>query len=134
MSAGERAAAAARGCVGARFRLHGRDMRHGLDCVGVAALSLRAAGHAGAVPTGYALRSGDWRPFARFAEGLARASEAAPGDIVLCRVAPGQVHLVVRTAGGFVHADAGLRRVVERPGEPPWPVMRAWRVREQAEE
>ena len=29
--------------------------------------------------------------------------------------------------GGFVHADAQLRRVVERPGEPPWPVIGIWR-------
>lgn len=128
MSPGMRAAAAARALVGAPFRLHGRDRAHGLDCVGVAAIALRAAGHDGAVPAGYALRSGDWRRFAPFSHGLVRCGGTVPGDVVLCRVAPGQVHLVVRTAAGFVHADAALRRVVERPGDPPWPVLAAWRV------
>ncbi|PTW48809.1 hypothetical protein C8J25_101308 [Sphingomonas faeni] len=41
---------------------------------------------------------------------------------------PGQVHLGIRTAAGFVHADASLRRVVERPGMPPWPLIGVWRM------
>jgi len=45
--------------VGTRFRLHGRGA-DGLDCVGLVALALRAGGYAGAVPTGYCLRGGDW--------------------------------------------------------------------------
>ncbi len=56
---GARAVAAARAVVGARFRLHGRDPESGLDCVGLAALALRAEGFEGPVPLGYAMRSGD---------------------------------------------------------------------------
>lgn len=117
----ERAASRA---VGTRFRLHGRGA-DGLDCVGLVALALRAGGYAGEVPTGYSLRGGDWRFLDRM---LVRVAEAEPGDVLLMAAGPGQVHLGIRTAGGFVHADASLRRVVERPGMPPWPLIGVWRM------
>ena len=129
-AAGVAVAEAARALVGARFRLHGRDPRFGLDCVGVAACALRGGGHAGLVPEGYALRGGSAEGWAARldAAGLARVDEGAPGDVVLLATGPGQFHLAVLTAQGFVHADAGLRRVVEVPGRPGWPVIGAWRV------
>ena len=34
----------------------------------------------------------------------------------------------VSTDPGFVHAHAGLRRVVEMPGESPWPIIGWWRA------
>jgi len=110
--------------VGTRFRLHGRGP-DGLDCVGLVALALRAGGYAGAVPTGYALRGGDAGMLDRV---LVRVDVAEPGDVLLMAVGPGQLHLGIGTAAGFVHADAGLRRVVERPGAPPWPVIGVWRM------
>lgn len=104
--------------VGARFRLHGRDPASGLDCVGLAALAFGRD-----APTGYALRGGDAEAVAASLDAmLVRADGAAAGDLLLLRTGPGQLHLAIRTEGGFVHADAGLRRVVERPGAPPWPV------------
>lgn len=119
-----RAAAAARAAVGARFRLHGRDPATGLDCVGLAALALGID-----APTGYALRGGDADAVAaRLDAMLARADGVAAGDLLLLRTGPGQLHLAIRTDGGFVHADAALRRVVERPGGPPWPVLGTWRT------
>ena len=118
-------AAAALATVGARFRLHGRDVEHGLDCVGVVALALRGGGYRGAVPTGYGLRGGD--PAAVLDAALVRCDGMAAGDVLLMATGPGQRHLAVRTARGFVHADAGLRRVVERPGAS-WPVIGAWRM------
>ena len=117
-------AEAALRAVGTRFRLHGRGA-DGLDCVGLVALALRAGGYAGEVPTGYSLRGGDWRFLDRM---LVRVAEAEPGDVLLMAAGPGQVHLGIRTAGGFVHADAALRRVVERPGMPPWPLIGVWRM------
>ena len=117
-------AEAALRAVGTRFRLHGRGAE-GLDCVGLVALALRAGGYAGAVPSGYSLRGGDWGLLDRL---LVRVVEAEPGDVLVMAVGPGQIHLGIRTAGGFVHADAGLRRVVERPGMPPWPLIGVWRV------
>lgn len=123
MSAG--AVARARACVGARFRLHGREAAYGLDCVGLAA----AAHGLARVPAGYPLRGGD---VARIAAGLrdagfAEVAEAAPGDVLLIAAAAFQPHLAIRTERGFIHADAALRRVVEVPGPPRWPVLSCWR-------
>lgn len=129
MKPGERAVAAARGAVGARFRLHGRNAAEGLDCVGLAALALRAEGFEGAVPSGYALRSGNAARVIRAIEaaGLVAAADARDGDLLLLRTGPGQLHFAIRTGTGIVHADAMLRRVVERPGKH-WPVIGCWRV------
>lgn len=125
MTKGDRAAAAARACVGVRFVAQGRDPARGLDCVGLAAVAARAAGHEEPVPRDYALRTGAWDGEA---VGLVRCDGRRAGDILLCRVSPTQVHLAVRTDTGIVHADVAARRVVERPGAPPWPIERAWRV------
>ena len=126
-----RIVAAARGAVGARFRLRGREPASGLDCVGLAAWALKAGGFAGAVPSGYRLRGGDAARVAALVEagGMVRVADARPGDLVLAVSGAGQLHLAVATCGGFVHADAMLRKVVERPGAVPWPVIGRWRLR-----
>ncbi len=117
---------AARGCVGARFRLHGRSPETGLDCIGLAGIAYGVAD----LPAGYALR-GD-----RLADLLAGIAAAGlvptddvprPGDLLLLRPGPFQFHLAILTDRGFVHADAGLRRVTEAPGAPPWPELGRWR-------
>lgn len=116
------AVARARALVGTRFRLHGRGA-NGVDCVGLAAAALGEA-----APTGYALRCGARERVAGLLDAqLVRAEVWAAGDILLMTTGPGQLHLGVWTGEGLVHADAGLRRVVERPGAPPWPVLGAWR-------
>jgi hypothetical protein len=56
-------------------------------------------------------------------------SEAGEGDVLLVQTGMGQHHFLVLVKGGFVHADAGLGRVVERPGSVPWPALAAWRIR-----
>ena len=126
---GEQVAAAARELVGMSFRLHGRDPASGLDCVGVVAVSLAGAGWRGPVPSGYPLRGGDVDRIAALLDRLLPRVKAwrRAGDIVLAVPGPGQFHLLALTDGGFVHADAGLRRVVERPGPPPWPIAASWR-------
>ena len=123
--------ARARACIGARFRPQGRAPALGLDCIGLAA---HATGRP--APSGYGLRGHD--P-ARLARGLAAAglhaidaAAAAPGDLLLVAAGPAQLHLLVRTPDGFVHADAGLRRVVEVPGAPRWPLLGAWRAAREA--
>lgn len=132
MTQGERAArivAAARAMMGTPFRLHGRG-GDGIDCVGLAAVALRAAGHVGPVPRAYGLRSGDagrardWLA----AAGLSPVAKPMPGDLALVRPGPMQLHLMIHVPGGFVHAHAGLGRVVEMPGACPWPSMGHWRA------
>ena len=125
---GQEVVARARGLVGVRFRAQGRDPAFGLDCVGLVAAALGrevGADHAG--------RSGDVARVAREAArlGLVRADAQRAGDVVAFESGPGQLHLGVRSEGGVIHADAGARCVVERPGAAPWPVLAEWRVREE---
>ena len=55
------------------------------------------------------------------------AAPSDPGDLALVRPGPLQLHLMIGTGAGFVHAHAGLGRVVETPGLSPWPVLGWWR-------
>lgn len=132
--------AAARAAIGVPFRLHGRDPAYGLDCVGLVALAVKAGGCSAPVPTGYALRSGDAASLAAMIEaaGLVPASGTQSGDVLVLQAGPGQLHLAIDCGagpdgGGIIHADAQLRRVVERPGVPPWPIIGRWRVANRKE-
>jgi len=117
----------ARGAIGVRFRLHGRCVAHGLDCVGLAGLAYGIA-----VPRGYALRGGRVARVIAAAEaaGLVRVDDARVGDLLLLNAGAGQLHLAIASEAGVIHADAALRRVVERPGVPPWPELARWRFKE----
>ncbi|WP_066520152.1 NlpC/P60 family protein [Sphingobium cloacae] len=125
-----RVVAEARALIGVPFRLHGRSAEMGLDCVGLAALAYRRAGHRGMVPRGYALRTRDvGRIEAWLREaGLRDVEKGEAGDLALVRPGPLHLHLMIRAPGGFVHAHAGLRQVVEMPGDSPWPVIGHWRT------
>ncbi len=129
---GEALAAAAMRLVGAPFRLHGRDAATGLDCVGVALAALAAIGRPSAGLGGYRLRQVDAAPFLGAAAhaGLSEVAGAPePGDLLLVRVGPAQRHIVIAGPdGAFVHAHAGLRRVVASPPPLPWPIERHWRL------
>ena len=131
---GEAVAQAARALVGVRFRPQGRDPLYGLDCVGLAAAALKGAGCGLNVPHDYPGRGGDPLKIVQQIDGvgLMRIDPAAvgEGDVLLMEAGPAQYHLAVRTRRGFIHADAGLRRVVETPGNPGWPVIGAWRAGE----
>jgi len=120
---------------GARFCLHGRDEETGLDCIGLAGQCLIAARFECDVPNGYSIRGGSERSIAEFmAEtGFERFSPDAPlceGDIVLVRPSPVQWHFLIRADNGFVHAHAGLGRVVYCPGAAPWPIVSIFRLAE----
>jgi cell wall-associated NlpC family hydrolase len=130
MILGERIAAAARGLAGVPFRLHGRSAETGLDCVGLAALAAARGGHVCDPPRHYGLRGGQVDLFRQWliAAGLRPVRKGKSGDFVLVHVGPAQWHVMVKVPGGHVHAHAGLRRVVEMPGEPPWPVVGVWRA------
>ena len=125
-------AAAARDMVGARFRPQGRDPELGLDCVGLVVAALERAGVPIDARHDHPQRGGDPIAVAQRIDGagLRRIAPVAAGagDILLAEAGPAQLHLAVLTTTGFVHADAGLRRVTEVPGRPHWPVIGAWRA------
>lgn len=129
---GKAVATAAEGLIGTRFRFHGRHPAIGLDCLGLVTVALGAAGCKVFPAAGYRMKRrdiGDMLHLARRA-GLEDAEGAIePGDIVLACPGPAQFHLLVAdSGGGFVHAHAGLRRVVRAGAPLPWPILRQWRL------
>lgn len=124
--------AAARGCVGTRFRPQGRVPGLALDCVGVALVAAAAAGVVLSVPP-YRLGGDGEAELDRFLAdaGFAAVDQALAGDLLALAPAPGRRHLAVVTGRGVVHAHAGLGRVVEGPLDPAWTVLAAWRLPEE---
>jgi cell wall-associated NlpC family hydrolase len=131
-------AAAGASLVGTPFRLHGRDLETGIDCVGLVALALRRCGRTPLIPEGYTLRALTVAPLLRFADAnefRAAAPDGAqlPGDLLLLRPSPIQAHLAIALGvEGVVHAHAGLGRVTVEAGRPPWPVVARWRLNTKA--
>lgn len=129
---GDALAVAAEALVGVRFRLQGRDPTHGLDCIGVLAAALAAIGRPAPLPVGYALRSHRLPPLEALVAACGFAETCAPpapGDVLMLKIGPCQHHLLIAArGGGFVHAHAGLGRVVVTPGPPGWPVLHRWRL------
>jgi len=134
-AAGLRLAAAAEGLLGTRFRLHGRDPASGLDCVGLVGEALRRCGREVIFPRGYRLRMSDPAPLLHFAAAnrLCPAGGAlARGDVLLVHLHGIQPHLLIALdAAAFVHAHAGLGRVVRQGAPYPVPVVTRWRREEK---
>lgn len=134
-AAGVRLAAAAESLVGVPFRLQGRDPATGLDCVGVVGEALRRCGRQAVLPRGYGLRMSDVAPLLHFANasGLEPAGGTiAAGDIVLVHLNGLQPHLLVALdRDAYVHAHAGLRRVVRQSGCDLMPALVRWRLDEK---
>ena len=122
----------ARALVGTRFRPQGRDA-NGLDCIGVIVATFGI--DADQVRRDYKL-SDDHRSDVRKAllEHFRKVPRTwlRPGDLILMSVGDRQAHLAVRTDVGFVHAHAGIRRVVETPGMPEWPLLDVYRRRSRS--
>ncbi len=122
-------AARARALVGTPFRPQGRSPT-GFDCVGVVLATFGMPPEA--VRRNYRLRGDHLQ---EISEALALnfrrlpKSQAHAGDLLLLETGARQLHLAVRTEDGFVHAHAGIGRVVETPGMPTWPTLRAYRKR-----
>src|SRR5690349_18256969 len=110
----------ARSVIGCRFRPQGREPEHGLDCIGLVCVAFQIP--AESIPRDYRLR-GDvlGRLEAELARFFETVAVAGVGDVLVLRAGPDQLHLGIMTERGFIHADAGLRRVVETPGAPSWP-------------
>ena len=115
--------------IGTRFRPQGRS-EGALDCLGLMIEVYAIPGdqvrrdyrlrgdHGGEIASGL-------KPYFRtVAAGAARA-----GDAVLFRIADDQFHFAVKTERGFIHAHAGIGKVVEHPGVPDWPLAGTYRRR-----
>jgi len=122
------ALAAVRAAIGTPFRPQGRVAGLGLDCVGVVLLALAGAGVPLPATPAYAL-GGEHAALVdatcqtiglRPRRGLRWAK---PGDLILFQLGSGNRHMAVLSDGGIIHAHAGLRRVVEGPLPPDWPVV-----------
>lgn len=120
--------AKARSLLGARFLPQGRNPRLGIDCLGLVLLVYGI--EASKVRRDYRLRGHHLRAadlaLAAFFDRVPGTGCVA-GDLLLARVAVDQIHFAVQCGTSFIHADAGLRLVVEVPGSPPWPMAAAYR-------
>ena len=136
MSGHQRAAfaTAAAALCGSPFRLHGRDPATGLDCVGLVATALERCGRRVEAPEGYALRALSVAPLLGFAtrNGFTACELLAPGeagDLVLLRPSAIQAHLaILLDRDRFIHAHAGLGKVVIGEGELPGETIARWRL------
>lgn len=122
---------AALALVGSPFKLHGRNAEAGVDCIGVVDLALAMAGGQFDIPRDYALR-GDYLGrisafFDRSEFEIVSDRKIETGDILLGLPGLRQVHFLIATTNGTVHAHAGLRRVVFTPYPAPWPIVGHWR-------
>lgn len=130
---GQRLARAAARLVGVPFRLHGRDPATGLDCIGLLEAALRAMGRDVTFPTGYPLRLSrleGWLPDAAACGFTTAKTPAKPGDVVMIEPGPAQFHLAIGAFdGGWIHAHAGLRRVVHEPNLPAGAIVHHWRLK-----
>jgi hypothetical protein len=119
--------------VGTPFRLFGRIEGKALDCVGLLLIAVGPDLAPEVSQIRYTLR-GDQMQKARSGFDGSCFFEIEPdgasmaGDLVLVQPGPSQLHFLVRVEHGWVHADAGLGRVVLRPGVLPWPVRGIWRL------
>jgi murein DD-endopeptidase / murein LD-carboxypeptidase len=128
LTLGESVAQAAQALRGTPFRLHGRNPATGIDCVGLVLLALRGAGRQLDEPVPYTICGAQRNHIAALmgTAGLTPVHTERAGDIVLVRSGPMQLHLMIAIRLGHVHAHAGLGRVVEMPGESPWPILGRW--------
>lgn len=117
--------------VGATFRPQGCVPATGLDCVGLVWAAYAAAGKRLVRPVGYPLRG--W-PRERIEAALAAAGfvvtldVACAGDVALIAHPARQYHLALSGPATFIHAHAGLRRVVEAPLDAATCMAARWRL------
>jgi cell wall-associated NlpC family hydrolase len=132
LSAGKELARAAAQLIGVPFRLHGRDPATGLDCIGLVHASLIVIDRKPRSPEGYRLRNGDISAWLCFAELSGFGKVSGPfqeGDLILSTPGPGQHHLTVfEGRQTFIHAHAGLGRVVRQTISLSDPVLSHWRL------
>ena len=114
---------AARSCIGAPFRLQGRDTKTGLDCIGLVLYAGRAAGFSSTADAHYCLTEKPDR-----LDGAIVAAQMLPlkfidiaaGDVLRFLTSGEPLHLGIATGNGVIHADIRFRRVVEHDLDKTW--------------
>lgn len=123
--------------IGVRFRLHGRSLCNGLDCVGLIAHAIKPLIADREIPRHYSLRFDDMSAPIAFFESLdferieykqARSdADFEIGDIVLIAPAATQLHFIIITDGAYIHAHSGLRKIVKVNHPILSPIKSVWR-------
>lgn len=129
---GDEFADAAIRALGAPFRLNGNSLHHGLDCVGLVAFSLGAIDLCVQRPVGYQLRNTSIERYIGYAEANGfsiHTGNEKRGDLILVQPGPAQHHLAIANGQDhYIHAHAGLRKVVLSALPIDWPVLMRWRL------
>lgn len=119
--------------IGVKFVLNGRDPMTGLDCIGLLAASMKKAGFKCDIPEGYRLRNANATPWLSCAQtsGFDEVTgKEIPGDVLLQSLGAGQHHLIIADLDAhFIHAHAGLRRVVRQKIDRNHNTIAHWRLR-----
>lgn len=128
---GDDLAAAALSLVGTPYRLHGRDPASGLDCLGLFSAAVAVCGQRCCLPQGYGLRLTSLPAIAPYAAEIGffmARPPGQPGDVHFIRPGPAQLHLLIAAGDDrYVHAHAGLRRVVVSGWTETWQTQSLWR-------
>ncbi|MEM7568153.1 MAG: NlpC/P60 family protein [Pseudomonadota bacterium] len=114
--------AAARSCLGTRFRHQGRTPGRGLDCLGLIVVAAQAAGITMADQRAYS-RQPNQADFQQYvaANAMALRTQVAPGRIGVFDFGAGPQHVGLFTGAGLIHAYAPARKVIEHGWRAPWP-------------
>lgn len=120
--------------LGVRFRLHGRSMKTGLDCVGLVTHAIAPHIKGMMIPRHYNLRYDDVDIPLSFFSGsnfnqINFKSPYQCGDIILVAPASNQLHFLIMSDDAFVHAHCGLRRIVMTNLPILSPVKAVWRYK-----
>ena len=118
--------------IGLHFRLHGRSIGTGLDCVGLIAHAIKPIIMDIEIPRNYSLRFDDINiPIAFFEahnfERIDSEQGFLTGDIAIIAPAAQQLHFIIIAQDGYIHAHSGLRKIVKTNFPILSPVKAAWR-------
>ena len=119
--------------VGVRFRLHGRSLETGLDCVGLTAYAIKPVINNITIPRHYTLRFDniaapqDFFANTDFSQ-IDSNCVFQSGDIILVAPSCQQLHFLIKHSQHYVHAHSALRRIVET-NDLPFDAIAAWRYK-----
>ena len=117
--------AAARACLGTPFRHQGRAPGIGLDCAGLAVVSLKSAGVDIHAPANYSRtpHDGRLRAMIELQRGLrfVPRDDMQAGDVLLIKIGNEPSHVGICSGGGnIIHAYEQVGKVVEHRIDAAW--------------